>query len=182
MYGIDLEIMDEEGTILPHDGQTFGRLMCRGPWVIDRYFKRDESALENGWFDTGDIATIDVHGYMQITDRAKDVIKSGGEWISSVALENAALAYDGVEMAACIGATHPKWDERPVLLLKMADGAAAPDLETFRDFLSDQFARWQLPDAVIAVDDIPLTATGKIDKKPLRRAYQGVLVESGEKA
>ncbi len=176
VFGVDLKIIDDDGNVLPHDGETFGRLMCRGPWIIERYYKQEASALEDGWFDTGDVATIDKYGYMQITDRSKDVIKSGGEWISSVDLENAAVAHPAIAMAACIGATHPKWDERPILLIKVADGADAPSEDEVRDLIGESFARWQLPDAVIVVDDIPLTATGKIDKKPLRAEYQDYLV------
>ena len=176
VFGVDLKIIDDDGNTLPNDGKTFGRLMCRGPWIIDRYFRSDESALEDGWFDTGDVATIDEYGYMQITDRSKDVIKSGGEWISSVDLENAAVAHPAIAMAACIGASHPKWDERPILLVKAAEGAQAPSHDAINALLSESFAKWQLPDAVIEVDDIPLTATGKIDKKPLRADYQDYLV------
>ncbi len=176
MYGVDLEIVDDDDNPLPHDGKTFGRLLCRGPWVIERYYRAEASALTNGWFDTGDVATIDEHGYMQITDRAKDVIKSGGEWISSVDLENAAVAHPDVAMAACIGAIHPKWDERPVLLIKPVEGKSAPNTRMMGEFLSNSFARWQLPDLVVEVDDIPLTATGKIDKKPLRAKFSNVLI------
>jgi fatty-acyl-CoA synthase len=175
-FGVDIKIVDDNGADLPHDGETFGRLLCRGPWIIERYYLAEETALVDGWFDTGDVATIDQHGYMQITDRAKDVIKSGGEWISSVDLENAAMAHPAVEMAACIGATDPKWDERPILLIKVAEGAEAPGDDEMRALLAESFAKWQLPDAVIQVPDIPLTATGKIDKKPLRAEYQDYLI------
>ena len=173
-YGVDMKIVDDQGQIQPHDGRTFGRLLVRGPWVIERYFKSDESALEDGWFDTGDIATIDSHGFMQITDRSKDVIKSGGEWISSVDLENCAMGMAQVEIAACIGARHPKWDERPILLVKLQADMSLEETAIL-DHLSEAFARWQLPDAVIFVEDIPLTATGKIDKKPLRAEYENYL-------
>ena len=176
VFGVDLKIIDDDGNELPHDGVTFGRLMCRGPWIIERYYRQEETALEDGWFDTGDVATLDEYGYMQITDRSKDVIKSGGEWISSVDLENAAVAHPSIAMAACIGATHPKWDERPILLIKLAEGADAPSQDEVRDLIGESFAKWQLPDAVIVVDDIPLTATGKIDKKPLRAEFQDYLV------
>ena len=176
VFGVDLKIIDDDGNVLPHDGETFGRLMCRGPWIIERYYQQEESALEDGWFDTGDVATIDEYGYMQITDRAKDVIKSGGEWISSADLENAAVAHSAIVMAACIGAVHPKWDERPLLLIKVADGSDKPSEDEVRDLLSESFAKWQLPDAVIEVGEIPLTATGKIDKKPLRAEYQDYFI------
>ena len=174
-YGIDMKIIDDDGQRLPHDGKTFGRLMVKGGWTIERYFKSDESALIDGWFDTGDIATIDEHGFMQITDRSKDVIKSGGEWISSVDLENAAISVPGVEIAACIAARHDKWGERPLLLVKAADGAT-PSEEAIQARLAELFAKWQLPDAIVFVDDIPLTATGKIDKKPLRETWENHLL------
>jgi len=176
-FGVDMKIVDDEGEPLPHDGKTFGRLLVKGPWTVERYYKSDETALDDGWFDTGDIATIDRHGYMQITDRSKDVIKSGGEWISSVEIENAAMGLPGIEIAACIGATHRKWDERPILLVK-APNPEAPSEADILEHLGRSFAKWQLPDAVIYVDDIPLTATGKIDKKPLRATYQGYLLET----
>lgn len=174
-YGVDMKIVSADGEELPHDGTSFGKLMVRGPWTIASYYKSTESILDDGWFDTGDIATIDGHGYMQITDRAKDVIKSGGEWISSVELENAAMCLAGIEIAACIGATHPKWGERPILLVKAA-GAESLSESEIREHLGKSFAKWQLPDAVIYVDEIPLTATGKIDKKPLRAAYSDYLL------
>ena len=174
--GVDMKIVDDYGKVLPHDGKIFGRLLVKGPWTVERYYKSDDSALEDGWFDTGDIATIDTHGYMQITDRSKDVIKSGGEWISSVEIENAAMGMPGVEIAACIGATHPKWDERPLLLVKTTE-PQLPSEAAIRKHLGQFFAKWQLPDAVVYVDEIPLTATGKIDKKPLRATYQGYLLD-----
>ena len=176
IFGVDLKIVDDDGNELPRDGKTFGRLLCRGPWIIERYYKSDESSLEDGWFDTGDVATLDPHGYMQITDRSKDVIKSGGEWISSMDLENAAIAHPSIALAACIGATHPKWDERPLLLIKVAEGTDAPTKDDVCNLLGQSFARWQLPDDVVIVDEIPLTAAGKIDKKPLRAEYQDYLV------
>lgn len=174
-YGVDMKIVDVDGKMLPHDGESFGKLMVRGPWTIANYYKSTKSILEDGWFDTGDIATIDQNGYMQITDRSKDVIKSGGEWISSVELENAAMSLPGIAIAACIGATHPKWGERPVLLVKAADAEPPSEVEILQH-LAQSFAKWQLPDAVIYVDEIPLTATGKIDKKPLRAAFGGYLL------
>ncbi len=176
-FGVDMKIIDDEGKILAHDGQTFGKLLVKGPWTVERYYGEEESALDDdGWFDTGDIATIDEFGFMHITDRAKDVIKSGGEWISSVDLENAAVAHPDIALAACIGATHPKWEERPLLLVQMADGKTL-NPQAINDVLGEQFAGWQLPDAIVAVDTIPLTATGKIDKKPLRESYQNYLID-----
>lgn len=174
-YGVDMKIVDDAGNELPHDGRSFGRLLVKGPWTIERYFKSDESALVDGWFDTGDIATIDEHGYMHITDRSKDVIKSGGEWISSVSLENTAMGMAGVATAACIAARHPKWDERPILLVKPGDGVTLTEAQVLAH-LEQSVAKWQLPDAVVFVDEIPLTATGKIDKKPLRAQYEDYLI------
>jgi fatty-acyl-CoA synthase len=163
-----MKIVDENGNPLPHDGTTFGRLLVKGPWVIQRYYKDDRDAVDaEGWFDTGDIATIDEHGYMQITDRAKDLIKSGGEWISSVDLENAVMGHTDVAIAAVIGVHHPKWEERPLLVVKRVDGGAATGQELL-DFLKDKVAKWWLPDDVLFVDEIPLTATGKISKLTLR--------------
>ena len=176
-FGVDLKIVDDDGNELPRDGETTGRLMAKGPWVIERYYKKKESALENGWLDTGDIASIDPLGFMQITDRAKDVIKSGGEWISSVDVENAAVAHPAIQIAACIGVAHPKWEERPLLIVQNYPDKRA-DKEEIMALLSETFARWQLPEDIIYIDEIPLTATGKVDKKPLRAQYQDYLSTS----
>ncbi len=173
-FGVDMKIVDDQDDDVPCDGETFGRLLVKGPWTIDRYYGDDASALAHGWFDTGDIATIDSEGYMQITDRAKDVVKSGGEWISSVAVENAAIGVPGVALAACIGASHPKWGERPLLLVQCRDGQSVAESD-LQKALSASLAKWQLPDAVVFVDEIPLTAAGKIDKKPLRERYSSYL-------
>lgn len=175
-FGVDMKIVDDDGNDVPCDGETFGRLLVNGPWTIDRYYGDDVSALTDGWFDTGDIAAIDTEGYMQITDRAKDVVKSGGEWISSVAVENAAVGVPGVALAACIGASHPKWGERPLLLVQCRDGQSVAEGDV-REALATSLAGWQLPDAVVFVDEIPLTATGKIDKKPLRKRYRSYLTK-----
>jgi fatty-acyl-CoA synthase len=168
--GIDLRLLDDENKELPHDGQTFGRLMVKGPFVVGEYFKGDGGAIldSEGFFDTGDVATIDEYGYMQITDRAKDVIKSGGEWISSIEIENIAAGHPKAELAAVIGVAHPKWDERPVLLVKLRPGESGTK-EEFLKFLDGKIAKWWTPDDVVFVDDIPLGATGKIDKKILRQ-------------
>jgi len=176
-FGVDLKLLDGDSNTLPHDGETAGRLMIKGAWVIERYFKKTESALEDGWLDTGDIATIDALGFMQITDRAKDVIKSGGEWISSVDLENAVVAHPGVQIAACIGVKHAKWEERPLLLIQTYDNQDIADAE-IHELLEKSFAKWQLPDAIIKVAEIPLTATGKVDKKPLRSKYMDYLIDN----
>ena len=170
----DIRIVDDQGRDLPHDGQAFGRLLCKGPIVSSGYFKGSGQAAfgEDGWFDTGDVATIDPNGYMQITDRAKDVIKSGGEWISSVEIENIAMSHPKAALAAVIGVPHPRWDERPLLLVKLKEGEAAT-CEEFFACLEGRIAKWWTPDEVLFVDDIPLGATGKIDKKVIRAAYAG---------
>lgn len=168
IFGCATKIVDDDDADLPHDGKAFGRLLVKGPWVVKRYYRDDKDAVDDqGWFDTGDIATIDQHGYVQITDRAKDLIKSGGEWISSVDLENEAMGHDDVSLAAVIGVAHPKWEERPLLVVKAADGRKVSK-EDMLNFLRDKVAKWWLPDDVVFVDDIPMTATGKISKLRLR--------------
>ena len=169
VFGVDMKIVDPEtGASLPWDGVTFGDLLVKGPWVTNGYFKLDNSSLlMDGWFHTGDVGTIDPQGFLQITDRSKDVIKSGGEWISSIEIENIAVGHPKVELAAVIGAAHPKWDERPVLLLKLKEGETL-DKQEHLDFLQGKIAKWWMPDDVVFVDDIPLGATGKIDKKVVR--------------
>ena len=167
--GIQLKLVDDEEKELPHDGHTFGRLKVSGPFVVGQYFKAEGGQIldEDGYFDTGDVATLDEHGFMQITDRAKDVIKSGGEWISSIEIENIAAGHPKAELAAVIGVAHPKWDERPLLLVKLKPGEVATRDE-FLQFLEGKIAKWWTPDDVVFVDDIPLGATGKIDKKLIR--------------
>ncbi len=172
-FGIDLKLVDDAGEPLPNDGQTFGRLMVRGPTVARAYFRSEEPILDDdGFFDTGDVSTIDDDGFMQITDRAKDVIKSGGEWISSIEIENHALAHPACAAAAVIGVAHPKWNERPLLLIKLKPGAAAGE-QDFLDLLAGRIAKWWMPDDVLFVEDIPLNATGKTDKKTLRARLAG---------
>ncbi len=172
--GIQMKLTNDEGRRLPHDGVTFGRLKVRGPFVVGEYFKGDGGRILDAedYFDTGDVATIDEHGFMQITDRAKDVIKSGGEWISSIEIENIAAGHPKSALAAVIGAAHPKWDERPLLLVKLRDGESATR-EDYLAFLDGKIAKWWMPDDVVFVDDIPLGATGKIDKKLLRQRFEG---------
>lgn len=167
--GVELTLKNYAGQEMPHDGHTYGRLMVRGPTIAGAYFKGEGGEIldNEGFFDTGDVATIDPHGFMQITDRAKDVIKSGGEWISSIEIENIAVGHPKVELAAVIGAAHPKWDERPVLIVKLKPGETQ-DKQEHLDFLQGKIAKWWMPDDVVFVDDIPLGATGKIDKKLLR--------------
>jgi len=176
-YGVELRIVDEAGKVLPNDGKTQGDLQIRGLWIVESYFKAGESALTaDGWFDTGDVATLDGDGYMIIRDRSKDIIKSGGEWISTVELENIAMAHPGVAMAAVIAARHKKWDERPVLLVVRAEGSdvSEGDLQAFYD---GKIASWQVPDKVIFVDSLPLGGTGKVLKNKLREEYGDVLLE-----
>ncbi len=181
-FGIDLRIVDEAGNPLPHDGVAQGALQVRGHWVVDTYFGQQESALTpDGWFDTGDVASIDPDGYMTIRDRTKDIIKSGGEWISSVDLENIAVSHPGVAMAAAIGARHPKWDERPVIIAVRAEGAT-PTEEEILALFEGKVAKWQIPDAVIFTDAIPLSGTGKMLKNRLREQFGDVLIEKGAEA
>ncbi|MDP3802484.1 long-chain-fatty-acid--CoA ligase [Brevundimonas sp.] len=167
--GVELKLKNYAGQEMPHDGQTYGRLMIKGPTIAGAYFKGEGGDIldHEGFFDTGDVSTIDEHGFMQITDRAKDVIKSGGEWISSIEIENIAVGHPKVELAAVIGAAHPKWDERPVLIVKLKPGETQNKQEHL-DFLQGKIAKWWMPDDVVFVDDIPLGATGKIDKKLVR--------------
>jgi 3-(methylthio)propionyl---CoA ligase len=168
-FTVDLKIVDAAGRDLPWDGGTQGRLMARGPGVVRRYLKADtDAAGAEGWFDTGDMATMDANGYVKITDRAKDVIKSGGEWISSIDLENAAMSHADVAEAAAVGMPHPKWGERPVLVVVPRPGSA-PDPDGITALLAARFAKWQLPDDILFVEELPHTATGKISKLALRR-------------
>jgi len=172
MFGVELRVVDDEGNIMPRDGMSSGRLQTRGPAVVKRYFKQDKECVDSeNWFDTGDIAVIHPDNSLRLTDRAKDVIKSGGEWISSIEIENAAVGCPGVLEAAAIGIPHPKWDERPLLLIVRDDGSTVGESE-IRDFLSGQMAKWWLPDAIEFVEELPHTATGKLSKKDLRDRYR----------
>jgi len=172
MFGVELRVIDEQGKVLPRDGKSSGRLQTRGAAVVKRYFKQDQDCVDaDQWFDTGDMATIHPDGTIQITDRAKDVIKSGGEWISSIEIENTAVACPGVAEAAAIGIPHPKWDERPLLLIVRDPGSELCEADV-RSFLSGQMAKWWMPDAIEFVDALPHTATGKLSKKDLRDKYR----------
>jgi fatty-acyl-CoA synthase len=176
IYGVDMAIVDDEGRSLPWDGQAAGNLVVRGPWVLQRYFKSAESPLvavdgEPGWFPTGDVAAIDADGFMTITDRSKDVIKSGGEWISSIELENIAVAHPAVHEAAVIACRHPKWDERPLLVVVLKPGASATREELLA-FFEGKVAKWQVPDDVAFVTELPHTATGKLQKLKLRQQFR----------
>ena len=176
LFGVELKIVDGAGQRLPHDGVAFGDLYVRGNSVVSGYFNNEAASREaidgEGWFKTGDIATIDKEGFMSIVDRSKDLIKSGGEWISSIDLENAALACPGIAQCAVIGVPHPKWDERPLLVVVKKEGADVAK-EPILTFLAAKVAKWQLPDDVVFVDALPMTATGKISKKDLRGKFAG---------
>jgi fatty-acyl-CoA synthase len=181
--GVEMKLVNDAGERLPHDGTTFGRLMVKGPFIVGAYFKGEGGQIldDEGFFDTGDVATIDADGYMQITDRAKDVIKSGGEWISTIEIENIAVGHEKAALAAVIGAAHPKWDERPVLLVKLMPGVESSK-EEFLGFLEGKIAKWWTPDDVVFVDDIPLGATGKIDKKLIRERMKGYVLPTAAPA
>ncbi|WP_427912182.1 3-(methylthio)propionyl-CoA ligase [Ramlibacter sp. MMS24-I3-19] len=168
IFGVDMKIVGDAGQELPWDGKTFGDLYVRGPWIVREYFKGEGGdPLVDGWFPTGDVGTIDADGYLQITDRSKDVIKSGGEWISSIDIENIAMAHPAVQMAACVGMPHPKWDERPIVAVVKKSGAQVTREELLK-FYEGKIAKWQVPDDVVFVDAIPLGATGKMLKTRLR--------------
>ena len=172
VFGVEMKIVDTQGQELPWDGQASGDLLVKGPWIIKGYFKGEGGdPLVDGWFPTGDVATIDPDGFMQITDRSKDVIKSGGEWISSIDVENIAMAHPGVAMAACIGVAHPKWDERPLLVVTKKPGSELTRDELLA-FYEGKVAKWQVPDDVVFVDGIPLGATGKMQKMKLREQFK----------
>ncbi|MGO9363428.1 MAG: 3-(methylthio)propionyl-CoA ligase [Rhodomicrobium sp.] len=182
VFGVELKIAGPDGKELPRDGKAFGRLLVRGPWVASGYYKDDDrSAWTNGWFDTGDVATIDETGTMSIVDRSKDVIKSGGEWISSVELENVAISHPAVAECAVIGVPHPKWDERPVLLVVKKEGRDLLKAELIA-FLDGKVAKWWLPDEVLFVKTLPHTATGKLLKRQLRDEFREVLMQQASVA
>ena len=169
VYGVDMRIVGEDGSELPNDGKAFGDLQVRGPWVVKSYFKGEGGdPLKDGWFPTGDVATIDPDGYMQITDRSKDVIKSGGEWISSIDLENIAVAHPAIAEAAVIGVKHPKWDERPIVVAVKKPGQQISKDELLK-FYEGKIAKWWMPDDVVFVTELPHTATGKLSKLTLRQ-------------
>jgi acyl-CoA synthetase (AMP-forming)/AMP-acid ligase II len=171
IFGVQMKIVDADGQELPRDGKAFGDLLVRGPWVTSGYFKGEGGEiLRDGWFPTGDVATIDPDGYMQITDRSKDVIKSGGEWISSIDLENIAVAHPGIAEAAAIGVSHPKWDERPLIVAVRKAGAEVSREELLK-FFEGKVAKWWVPDDVVFVETLPHTATGKLLKTQLRRDF-----------
>jgi fatty-acyl-CoA synthase len=182
-FGVEMKITDDAGRPLPWDGKTFGRLKVRGPAVAKSYFKGEGGEVfeKDGWFDTGDVATLDPYGYMQVTDRAKDVIKSGGEWISTIELENLAVGHPKVAEAAAIGVAHPKWAERPLLVIVLKKGETASK-EDILGFMQGKIAKWWLPDDVVFVDEIPHTATGKIQKIALRQRFKDYVLPSVQAA
>jgi fatty-acyl-CoA synthase len=171
LFGIDMRIADGTGASLPWDGRSSGELLVKGHWVIDSYFGIPKSPLQDSWFPTGDVATIDADGFMQITDRSKDVIKSGGEWISSIALENLAVGHPAVAQAAVISVAHPQWGERPLLTVVLKPGAAVTREELLA-FYQGKVPNWQVPNDVIFLPELPQTATGKIQKLKLREAFR----------
>ncbi|RJG00031.1 3-(methylthio)propionyl-CoA ligase [Noviherbaspirillum saxi] len=172
IYGVDMKIVGDDGKELPWDGKTYGNLLVKGPWIISSYFKNEAGdVLQDGWFPTGDVATIDADGYMQITDRSKDVIKSGGEWIGTIDLENIAMAHPAVQQAACIGVFHPKWDERPLLVVVKKPGAEVTKEELIK-FYEGKIAKWWTPDDVTFVDALPIGATGKVLKNRIREQFK----------
>jgi len=180
LYGVDLRIVDDEDHLLPNDGETSGHLHVRGPWVASGYFKVEDSSAftDDGWFRTGDVAALHSNGYLEITDRSKDVIKSGGEWISSIEVENAAMNHPDVAMAACIGVRHEKWQERPLLVVQPVPGKS-PDIGEIKAEVMKDCAKWWVPDDVVFMKELPIGATGKILKRKIKDVYKDVDLAKG---
>jgi fatty-acyl-CoA synthase len=172
-FGVDVKVVDEDGATLPRDGKSQGELMVRGHWIVSDYFKSETSPLKDGWFPTGDIATIDSQGILQIRDRVKDLIKTGGEWISSIDLENTAIGHPSVAAAAVIGVKHPKWQERPLLFVVRKPGHSLESADIIA-FLAERMAKWWVPEEVIFLDSLPVGGTGKVQKTILRQQYGNV--------
>jgi fatty-acyl-CoA synthase len=183
IFTVEMKITDDDGNDLPNDGKAFGHLMVRGPAIAKAYLKGEGGEIldADGWFDTGDVATIDADGYMQITDRSKDVIKSGGEWISSIELENLAVGHPDIAEAAVIGIAHPKWDERPLLVVVTKEGKSLTR-EDVLGYMEGKIAKWWMPDDVVFVEEIPHTATGKIQKLTLREQFKGYKLPTADAA
>ena len=182
MTGLDVDIRDGNGNVLPHDGKAVGEVHVRGPWITASYYndERTAEAFVDGYWKSGDAATIDENGYLKITDRFKDIIKSGGEWISSIDLENAIMAHPAVLEATVVGIEHPKWEERPLALVVLREKADGKTTKAdILEFIAPRFAKWQLPDQVLFVDAIPKTSVGKYSKKDVRAMY-GDLIKSSE--
>ena len=175
VFGVDLKILGEDGARLPHDGKAAGELFVRGNAVISGYYRNEEATEAafdaEGWFGTGDVATIDAEGFLQIQDRTKDLIKSGGEWISSIDLENIAMAHPKVANCAVIAVAHPKWEERPLLVVVPREAGDPPTLSEVHEMMLEHVAKWQLPDDMVVVEDLPMTATGKVSKLTLRKRF-----------
>ena len=173
LYGVDMRTVDDDGNVLPRDGKSAGHVQVRGPWIISSYYRGagPESFTDDGWFRTGDVGHIDEDGYMTITDRSKDVIKSGGEWISSIDLENAAMGHPDVALAAAFGHPHPKWQERPLLVVQPKPGTS-PTADSIHEFLASKLPKWWLPDGIEFIEDMPIGATGKVLKTKLREIYK----------
>jgi fatty-acyl-CoA synthase len=180
VFGVQMRIAGPNGETLPNDGVTSGRLMVRGPWIASGYYKDTENSgnWQDGWFDTGDIATIDEQGFLNIVDRAKDLIKSGGEWISSVDVENAATGHPAIAECAVVGLPHPQWAERPLLAVVLKEGLTASK-EDVLNFLAERIVKWWLPDEVVFVSQLPHTATGKVLKRQIRDEYQDLYASAG---
>jgi fatty-acyl-CoA synthase len=182
VFGVQMRVAGPDGSPLPHDGKTSGRLLVRGPWIASGYYKEDDnSAWRDGWFDTGDVATIDEQGFVNIVDRAKDIIKSGGEWISSVDVENVAMSHPAIAECAVVGLPHPQWAERPLLVVVPKEGAS-PSKDEILSFLGERVVKWWLPDEVVFVDQLPHTATGKVLKRQLRENYQDLYAKAESSA
>jgi len=180
-FSVEMKVVAPDGSVMPRDGVSFGSILVRGPGVAASYFKGEGGDIVDGdgWLDTGDVGSLDAHGFLQITDRSKDVIKSGGEWISSIDLENIAVGHPDVAEAAVIGVRHPKWDERPLLVIVRKPGTVV-STDALLDWMAPQIAKWWLPDEVVFVDEIPHTATGKIQKTALRERFKDyVLATAG---
>jgi fatty-acyl-CoA synthase len=179
IYGIDIKIADTDGGEMPRDGRSAGRFMVRGPWVISGYFRNDRDVLQDGWFDTGDLAVMDEDNNLRLTDRAKDVIKSGGEWISSIDIENLVAGCPGVSEAAVVGIPHPKWEERPLLVVVQKPGVDL-SVTAIKAYLEGRIAKWWIPDDVVFTEALSYGATGKIQKMQLRQRFAGHYAASAQ--